>query len=266
VRREDDVGRNPSNRAAFVLGASAGLFALLVHSAEDFNLQIPANAVTAVTLMALLSSHLRHATDRYRVPRSRVLTVLVSLILLLAGGYLGQQAWVRGREYVWLRRAAQENLPADARIEALEGAVTVEPMNAETAYSLGDAYRRLSWQGDSDYEKWARQAIEWFSRGMRLNPYDPYCPMRRGMCLDWLGLHEEAAPFFRRAVALDPNNYYVLAHMGWHWVQTGDYAAARSWFERSLLLHHGWHNPIASTYLEIVERRLKEQKPPKAGR
>jgi hypothetical protein len=59
---ENDFGRGMSNRFAFFLGASAGLFALTVHSVVDFNLHIPANAILGVTLLALLSSNLRFAT------------------------------------------------------------------------------------------------------------------------------------------------------------------------------------------------------------
>ena len=62
---ENDFGRGLSNRFAFFLGASAGLLALAVHSVVDFNLHIPANAIVGVTLLALLSSNLRFATERY---------------------------------------------------------------------------------------------------------------------------------------------------------------------------------------------------------
>src|SRR5262249_2225172 len=51
------------NRFAFILGASLGLLAILFHSVVDFNMNIPANAILAVTLMALLSSFLRFTTE-----------------------------------------------------------------------------------------------------------------------------------------------------------------------------------------------------------
>ena len=56
------------------------------------------------------------------------------------------------------------------------------------------------------------------------------------MCLDWLGRHDEAGPYFSQAEALDPNGYYTVAIVGWHYVQIGDYAAAKPWLERSLRL------------------------------
>ncbi|HXE41510.1 MAG TPA: O-antigen ligase family protein, partial [Candidatus Baltobacteraceae bacterium] len=54
-----------SNRFAFFVGGSAGLFALAAHSAGDFNLHIPANAILGAALLALLTSNLRFATENY---------------------------------------------------------------------------------------------------------------------------------------------------------------------------------------------------------
>jgi Flp pilus assembly protein TadD, contains TPR repeats len=77
------------------------------------------------------------------------------------------------------------------------------------------------------------------------------------MCLDWLGQTNESDPYFDKAVKLDPNGYFTAANMGWHYVQTGDYAAARTWFERSKRLE--WNvNPIADSYLPIVNQKLLE--------
>ena len=53
-----------SNRHALFIGAACGhLLALAVHSLVDFNLHIPANAILGVTLLALLSTYLRFATE-----------------------------------------------------------------------------------------------------------------------------------------------------------------------------------------------------------
>ena len=96
-----------------------------------------------------------------------------------------------------------------------------------------------------------------YARGMELDRYDGYNYLRFGMCLDWLDRHDEAEPYFDRANALDPNGYYTAAHVGWHYVQAGDYSAARTWLERSLRLH--WQeNVTASSYLNIAERKLIE--------
>ena len=258
-RAERDFGSGRSSRFAFYLGAACGLIALAVHSGGDFNLHIPANALLGVTLLALLSSNLRFATERYWL--NLRLRMKIPLTLVLAGGvvYLAGQEWRRGHEAVWLARA--EKLPeyfSPARAAALEKAFAAEPMNFETAYQLGEMYRADSFTGGKDYEAEAREAMDWFARGMKLNPHDAYFYVRTGMCLDWLGRHDEAATSFNQAEALDPNGYYTVASVGWHYVQTGDYAAARPWFERSLRLDYV-HNEIARSYLDLAEQKLIDQ-------
>ncbi len=256
---ENELGSGLSNRFAFFCGASAGLLALSVHSVVDFNLHIPANALLGVTLLALLSSNLRFATERYwvnvRVPARLLVTVV------LAGGlaYLSAQTWRRGHETCWLARAA--HFPpkySPQHTAALEKAFAAEPMNFETAYDIGEAYRDDSFLGGDEYESQAREAMKWLARVQALNPHDAYGFLRYGMCLDRLDRHEEAEKYFNRAEALDPNGYYTVALVGWHYVQTGDYAAALPWFVRSLDLEHN-ENDVAVAYRDIAWQRLAEQ-------
>jgi tetratricopeptide (TPR) repeat protein len=254
---ENDFGQSTSNRFAFFLGASTGLLALAVHSVVDFNLHIPANAILGMTLLALLSGNLRFATERYRVTPRLPLKMLVTLALATGMLYLSYQDWRRTNECIWLARA--ERLPdfSTERAAALETAFGFEPMNPETAYDLGEILRAQSFEGGKNYEGLAKAAMKWYARGMKLDRYDSYNYLRLGMCLDWLDRHDEAGPCFNRADALDPNGYYTTAHVGWHYVQIGDYSAARAWLERSLRLH--WQgNATASSYLSIAERKLVE--------
>jgi hypothetical protein len=254
---ENDFGRGMSNRFAFFLGASAGLFALAVHSMVDFNLHIPANAILGVTLLALLSSNLRFATERHWLGARLPVKILATLVLVAGVAYLSGQGWRRGQEAVWLARAEQSPVYSPAQAANLKKAFDVELMNFETAYNIGEAYRVQSFDGGQNYEDLAKTAMQWYARGMKLNPHDGYNYLRYGMCLDWLEKHDEAGPYFNRADALDPNSYYTGANIGWHYVQAGNYAAARPWLERSLRLD-GRGNDMARFYLDTVERKLVE--------
>ncbi len=80
--------------------------------------------------------------------------------------------------------------------------------------------------------------------------------MRWGMVLDFLGDHAAAEPMFQKADELDPNGYFTTAHVGKHYVDAGEYAAARPWLERSLLLFRT--NEIASINLQLANQRLLE--------
>lgn len=252
-----DLGGGNSNKFALVFGTSLGLLAILIHSAVDFNMHIPANAILAISLMALLSSALRFATEQYWFTARISIKALLSLALLAGIGGLAWQEIRSASEYACLHQAQQLPETSAERAAALEKAFQVEPHNFETAYEIGELYRERSWEGAEDYETWARRAMEWFGRSTKLNPFDGYSLMRTGMCLDWLGKTNESEPYFDKAVKLDPNGYFTAANMGWHYVQTGDYAAARVWFERSKRLE--WNdNPIADSYLPIVNQKLLE--------
>jgi O-antigen ligase/Tfp pilus assembly protein PilF len=245
-----------SNKFAFVLGASLGLAAILVHSVVDFNMHIPANAILAITLMALLSSHLRFATDRYWV-RVKPWGKVVASVLVLAGlGYLGQQGWHRTAESVWLQRAAGASAFSPAQAACLKNAFAAEPMNAETAYAIGYAYRVQSSEGGKNYRELVEQAMEWFGRSIKLNPWrgDGYAGC--GWCLDWLGRTAESGQYFERAAELEPNGYFMAANIGRHYIEAGDFAAAKPWFERSLTMERD--NPNARNWLQFVNSRLQE--------
>ncbi len=257
----NELASSKSNRSALVLGASMGLLAILFHSAVDFNMHVPANAILVITLMAMLSGCWRFATEKYWFSARVAVRSGVTLALLAGAIALGCQGTREATEYVRLERARryEEGHPkfSPEKRLALEKAFAAEPNNFETAYAIGETLRMQSWEGSDDTDPLAAQAILWYERAIKLNPYHSSSFMREGMCLDWLGRPTEAFSFFNRAVQLDPNGYFTAAHMGWHYVQIQDYAAALEWFERSKRLQFE-DNPIADSYLRIVNEKLLE--------
>jgi O-antigen ligase len=250
-----DLGGGNSNKFAVVLGTSIGLLAILVHSTVDFNMSVPANAILAVALMAILTGCLRFTTDRYWFTARTGSKVLATLLLLVGAGALGWQGVRSAREYVWLKRARQAPDLASASA-AFEKALAIEPGNFQTTYKNAEALRKFSQEKDGD-EALATRAIEWFDRGIKLNPYDGYNYLGRGICLDWpLDRKNESQPSFDRAVELDPNGYFTAAYVGWHYFQLGDYPAAKVWLERSKRLDA--NNVLADSYLGFASQRLLE--------
>ena len=255
-RGQNDLVTRRSDRAAHVLGLSVGLLALLCHSVVDFNMQLPANAILAIVLMASVTSHLRFATDNYWVTPHLLGRLLATVVCGVGIAFLSMTLVRAASEDKWLRAAAAAST-RETQLEALVKAYVVEPKNDDTVYRIGETFRLESWEGAENYAALAREAMDWFELGMRLNPFEPHHAFRYAMCLDWLKQHAQAGVFFRHALALDPNSYYVVAMQGWHQMQLDDFPAAKVWFKRSLDLNW-YNNSIATSYLEIVNRHLAE--------
>jgi O-antigen ligase len=252
-----DVGKTQaSNKFSFLLGATLGLTAIFFHSVVDFNMHLPANAILAVTLMALVSSMLRFATDRFWYPVAMPVKVLASVIILAGIAYLGQQSSRQIPEKFWLAKAVLAPSYSTNQIGFLEKAFEHEPMNFDTSAAIGQAYRIQSKEGGENYQELGAKALEWFGRSMKLNPWDGKNFLLAGSCLDWMNRFDESGPYFQRADELDPNGYYTMAFIGLHYVDIGNYAAAKPWLQRSLRLEHD--NKIASDYLGIANRMLME--------
>jgi len=256
-REENDFGSGQSNRFAFFLGATGGLAALAVHSTMDFNLHIPANALIGVTLLGLLASNLRFATEQYWVRAGVPLKAGLAGVLVVVAALFAVQEWRQSREVYWQARAEREGNFSPERAAALEKAFDAEPRNFKTAYDIGECYRTEGLEGGRGYQQLTQKAKDWYTRAIPLNPHDGYNYLRTGMCLDWLGEHAASEKYYSEAESRDPNGYYLVANLGWHYVQIGDYAAARQLFIRSLGLFG--NNPTAMNYLYICEPKLVEK-------
>lgn len=259
-RSQNDLNVRLSNRSAFVMGGTVGVIAILIHSFTDFNFQIPANAIVAVTLLALVAGHFRFASERFWHTARWPLRVPVTLILAALIGYLGCQAWRSTREGYYLKASRRVAYASEQYNALLKRAFAVENKNWETAYRLGESLRQLSFQTPPNYQLLASDSLPWFSESARLNRFDPLPLLKAGMSLDWLGRHAEAGNMFRRAHEIDPAGYLTRALNGWHCFQVGEYQKAREWFQESLKVW-GRDNPIATTYLRLVEEKLAPKSP-----
>jgi O-antigen ligase len=259
VQREgDDLRSRQSNRMAFVLGASVGLLALLLHGVTDFNFHIPANALAAVTLMALLGAHWRFATGDYRVTLGLAGRGAFTVLGLVAAVWLGQEAAVRGLERDLLTRSDDPHGSRAQQLDLLRQAHALEPKNPLTCFSLGEVLRVEAWERPPNYEQVAEEAMTWFERAWRLNPYDGYARLRYGMCLDLLGHRTQATRYFLRALELDPNGAFTLSHVGWHFCQLEEWEKARGYLQQAAE-KHGVDHTMTLIFLQLAKDRIAEQ-------
>jgi O-antigen ligase len=258
-------GKPGSNKFAFLLGSSIGLVAILCHSVVDFNMHIPANAILAVSLMALLASHIRFASDSFWFSAPPATKLLATVALVAGCSYLGYQGARRAGESRWLDRAARSTQYSPEKLDALQKAFAREPQNPLTSYQIGELLQIRSREGSDyypefkgvDYRQLSGQAMDWLARSKKLNPFSAQTWLCYGACLDWLGKFDEAEPYFDKADLLDPNGYLTTTFIGLHYVELRDYAAARTYFIRSIRLQ--WqNNAVARNWLEIANRKLLE--------
>jgi O-antigen ligase len=256
VRRSgNDFAERTSDRTALLAGASAGLVAAMLHCIVDFNMQIPADAITAIVLMALLATHARFVTEGYWKNQGRAGKFLLTALAAGAVWYLTAEGARAGREAFWLHRARNGKASWDQSLLCFKKAHESQPGNPQTDYLLGEALRLASKDGNAGYQDEAREAIQWFSRGMEVNRFDPRFPLRLGMCLDWLGRQQEATPYFNRAERLDPNNYYIALEVGRHYAALGDFAKAKTWMERSVSIQR---SPEALASYELLLQNMAD--------
>ncbi|MCE9608674.1 MAG: O-antigen ligase family protein [Chthoniobacter sp.] len=197
-----------SPKLALLIGALAAFAAMSAHSIVDFNLHIPANALTMAFLFGILAGPqspddaLRESGLNSSWPvRARVaLPLLGALLLLLSvlgwpGEYYGEIARLQ---------LADEDYPE--AIASATQSLRLDPGNPFVCFHLGEAERR---QAELE-EKYAdrqrhRQAAEAaYARGLQLFPQDENLLIRRAQVLDQLRRFEEAEAAFQAALAADP--------------------------------------------------------------
>jgi Tfp pilus assembly protein PilF len=257
VRRTSDIGTKPSNRSAVVFGCAVGLLAMAFHSVADFNMHIPANAMIAVILMAILASHIRYATEKFWINPGILGRFLGSIILAAAATYMTVQTVKIGRQTHLLAKYLKP-LTFEQRVELLKKAYAIDPKNGAVTLELGELLRKQGWN-ENKGEKYIQDAIAWFEKGVQLNRWNPFNYINIGMCYHWLTEHEKATPYFEKAIALDPKGYHVLAMYGWHKMQLGDFQAAEKYLKDSVASTWFLEQHEAREWLEFVQRSLAEQ-------
>ncbi len=257
LRRPSKSGSTwKTDKSAYVLGGAIGILAILIHSVTDFNMHVPANALLASAIMAVVAAHWRYATTKFSLPAGVIAKLLVTIVALGGVLFIGGQARVVLEQHHWLKASEASGDPEE-RLALLKRAFESEPQDFALAYRIGELYRLASWQGGAGYKQLALEAVDWFKKGIQLNPLDAFNPLRLGMCLDWIGQPADASPWFRKALALDPNGYYTLAMVGWHDYQAGDYAEAVEALERSMKIEY---NYTAYYYRSLALSKIGQRK------
>lgn len=222
---------------ALLLGGLGSCTAMLVHSFFDFNLQIPANALLFVIIVAMTtaSAHLlwqrhgefQHTTSRPAVtvgefllfgrPRAyrwktswKTVVPAVGVLLLLGGGIARQQVALR---YYAAANSARVLGHFFNAIDAYQRAIAIDAWNADYYEGLALTYQDLG-RKSPDPEKWYRLAIDTFEHVAELRPYQAMPLYRIGQLFDHLNQEADAVQAFQAAVNKEPHLAFYRENLG----------------------------------------------------
>jgi O-antigen ligase len=215
-----------SNSLALQIGAMAAVAAYVVHSAIDFNLHIPANALLLAFVFGLLANPgVVHETQAPTLARPVIgwriamavlgIVTLIQCVRLLPAEYFTEKS----------RVALRDNDPTTSAAFAVR-ALATEKKNPNIYYYLGRAgllegNAAVSPERRAFYFQVATVAFE---KGWALAPRDDTFPVELATIYDALGRFPEAEWMYGEAIRLDPK--YVVtaqryqAHLD-KWKQTG---------------------------------------------
>ena len=265
---ECNVEGRASISLALTIGALSAAAACLTHSMLDFNLHMPANALVAAFVFALLSSSgegPHPGQDQERIARLPAFTRLAALIvgvLIIAGVLPTAPA-----EY-YLQRCRlifsdwHHSISADLSGEMGELArrgLNSDPRNPKLYLCLGEAF---SVQGDlatnpADKHSFHAQAIDAYTKALEFATGDVYTVLALGRALDAGGRLSESDNLFTRALKLDPSGGATHTAVAAHLLRQGNYSAAEA--EYRLAIRFGnWLGGKAG--LEILHDEIESKR------
>ncbi len=223
-----------SNELALIAGSLCALAIGLVHAGRDFTFHLPANALVAAFLFAILANP---TVESARQSAHRLLPVWMSaappvfalLLLALAlpripGAASSERARValRDRDYPGALVLARKTQRAD-------------PADADAFYYEGEALRYLALEADDPPRATdlRRQAAAAFESGLKVFPQDLRLLLKLGQVADDLGDLARADDCFRPALEAAPNSGIVHACCGVHWHRQRQFAKAAHFYREA---------------------------------
>lgn len=229
-----------SNSLALALGAVAGVVAIAIHSAIDFNLHIPANALLVAALLGLLANPGFEAEARrwFRVPGLKAaLTVLAAL----GSAWMGWLGWRTAPAEVDYEQGLAREAVGDylGALPYYRRAAAADPSHYPNRMAFADAY--VEWANEDDdlpvlsLDR-RRKAIEQYRAAVALYPRNALAYVNLGEQLSLLGSEyfDEAEAAFQKAVELAPTLVVILHTYGMHLVRHGHANKAADVLEASL--------------------------------
>lgn len=243
--RYERTGDLFSNSLALALGSVSAVFAYMAHTAIDFNLHIPANALLVAALFGLLANPGFEADARryFRLPGLKT-----ALTLLTAAG----AAWT-----LWLGwRAAPAELAYQQGLTrthvrdylgalGLHGrAAELDPAHQPNRMAYGTAFVGLA--GEEEItplaNSWRDKAAKQFAAAVALDPRDAMAHINLAEQLSLIGPERfaQAEEHYLKAISLAPALVVFHGRYGFHLLRHGQADKAADVWEETL--KRKWHD------------------------
>lgn len=242
-----------SDDLALVIAALSAVAAYLAHSAVDFNLHIPGNALTFAFVFAILAAP---TGDERRAPRFLETGWRLALPMLAASMAIFGVSKFPG-EFWWEKaRVALRDHRFAASVAHGERATQFQQRNAEMWFHLGEAHRALGLTALLRHERAAHfeKAIAAYDRSLGIFPLDEHVLVRLGQTLDELGRFTEAKAAYRKAIEHDPKLGVLHAYYARHLFRVGRFEEARAEFARARELgSQELHRIVDQSFIDAPE-------------
>lgn len=232
------------NALALTIGALSSIATYMVHSYVDFNLHIPANALTMAFVFGLLANpgnelNENRTVDIKFVPLRYVSFVLpgLGLWLMISGLPTLQSEYYYEKSNVALKEfnpATEDFYNEDAERFA-RAALRTETRNPNIYRNLGDALkgRARTTNDPCERTRFYSEALEAYENGLKFFPQDVWLVVCRAQALDALKRFDEADAAFRQAIAQDPNSGQIRCLYGFHFHALGKLDEAEVYYKQA---------------------------------
>ena len=192
---------------ALLIGSLAAFAGLAAHSIVDFNLHIPANALTMAFLFGILAQPDSAAADS-RCASTTAAPAAARRFLPFLGAGLGLLSLIAWPGEFLSERARRQLFDDDLLPSAATGtqSLRLDPWNPFTCFYRGEALRLQAELEEKYADRQAhRNAADLaYQQGLRIFPQDENLLIRRAQVLDRLRRFDEAEASYQAAIAADP--------------------------------------------------------------
>ena len=253
--------RMQSDALALNIGALSCVAIYIVHSAIDFNLHIPANAMLLAFIFGTLAnpgiimpgeSETQDKANRYlKLALPAIgLWMVVAALPKFPAEYFCEQSRVAFKEERY-----QEAI--DAARTGLKG----DRKNPFLWLYLGQAQAGLAeaTTNNAVAQPAFAQAADSFRAGLALYPQEQWLLIGLGAALDGLGRFDEARPIYEEAVRWNPTSAYIRTYYATHLRLAGRFTDAELEYNKSLSIY--WNQGAAYGLTLLAKAREAQARP-----